>query len=93
MVAIGMSFGALHGYAINPARDFGPRLMTLLAGFQNTGFGELRVWTVPIIGPIVGSVLGALIYDYAIGKPLQRAHLASQQAQQGMDTTPTAGPQ
>jgi glycerol uptake facilitator protein len=33
VVALGMSFGALHGYAINPARDFGPRLFTVVSGF------------------------------------------------------------
>ncbi|MFC6590936.1 aquaporin [Deinococcus lacus] len=93
MVAIGMSFGALHGYAINPARDLGPRLWTLLAGFQNNGFEELRIWTVPIIGPIVGAVLGAFIYDYAIGKPLERADLAARGDVRGMDVSNNAGPQ
>src|SRR5580704_14766208 len=35
VVVIGMSFGGMHGYAINPARDFGPRLFTVAAGFRN----------------------------------------------------------
>src|SRR5262249_3489986 len=39
VVAIGISWGGMHGYAINPARDLGPRLFTLVAGFRNTGFG------------------------------------------------------
>ncbi|MFC4638300.1 MIP/aquaporin family protein [Deinococcus hohokamensis] len=72
VMAIGMSFGGMHGYAINPARDLGPRLFALAAGFRNTGF-ENGVWLVPVIGPLVGGVLGALIYDTFIGKPLVRA--------------------
>ncbi len=62
VVAIGVSWGGMHGYAINPARDFGPRLFTLVAGFRNTGFGTNALW-VPIVGPIVGGLLGALVYD------------------------------
>ena len=38
VVAIGISWGGMHGYAINPARDLGPRLFTVVAGFKNTGF-------------------------------------------------------
>ncbi len=72
VMAIGISFGGMHGYAINPARDLGPRLFSLVAGFKNTGF-ENSVWLVPIIGPIVGALVGAFIYDFAIGKPLARA--------------------
>lgn len=72
VMAIGMSFGGMHGYAINPARDLGPRLFSAIAGFQNTGFSN-GVWLVPVLGPIVGGVLGALIYDTFIGKPLLRA--------------------
>jgi glycerol uptake facilitator protein len=61
-VAIGISWGGMHGYAINPARDFGPRLWTVVAGFKNTGF-ETHAWWVATAGPLVGGVLGALVYD------------------------------
>ena len=40
VVAIGMGTGAMHGYAINPARDFGPRLFTVVAGFRNNGLTD-----------------------------------------------------
>ncbi len=62
VVAIGISWGGMHGYAINPARDFGPRLFTAVAGFQKTGF-ESSAWWVPIVGPLLGGLLGALVYD------------------------------
>jgi glycerol uptake facilitator protein len=67
VVAIGMSFGKLHGYAINPARDFGPRLWTVVAGFKNNGLtdGGLVFW-VPIVGPILGGLIGAALYDLGV---------------------------
>jgi glycerol uptake facilitator protein len=65
VVAIGVSWGGMHGYAINPARDLGPRLFTLAAGFKNTGF-DSHAWWVPIVGPLVGGLLGALVYDRGI---------------------------
>jgi glycerol uptake facilitator protein len=65
VVAIGVSWGGMHGYAINPARDFGPRLFTVAAGFKNTGF-ESTVWLVPIAGPLLGGLIGALVYDAGI---------------------------
>ena len=73
VVAIGVSFGALHGYAINPARDFGPRLLTVVAGFKNNGLtdGTNRFW-VPIVGPILGGLAGVLVYDQCIGRFLKR---------------------
>ncbi|MFD2608828.1 MIP/aquaporin family protein [Deinococcus taklimakanensis] len=71
VMAVGISFGGMNGYAINPARDLGPRLFALLAGFKN--LGDLNVWLVPVIGPIVGALVGAFIYDFAIGRPLARA--------------------
>ena len=52
VVVVGMSFGGMHGYAINPARDFGPRLFTVVAGFKNNGLTDgTMVWWVPIVGP------------------------------------------
>jgi glycerol uptake facilitator protein len=67
VVVVGMSFGGMHGYAINPARDFGPRLWTVVAGFTNNGLtdGSFVFW-IPIVGPLVGGVLGALVYDLGI---------------------------
>jgi glycerol uptake facilitator protein len=67
VVAIGMSFGGLHGYAINPARDFGPRLLTVVAGFKNNGLtdGSMVFW-VPIVGPILGGIIGAGAYHWGV---------------------------
>jgi glycerol uptake facilitator protein len=74
VVAIGMSFGAMHGYAINPARDFGPRLFTVLAGFRNNGITDgNRVWWVPVLAPLVGGVVGAGVYDFGIRRFLRRS--------------------
>lgn len=74
VVAIGLSFGSLHGYAINPARDFGPRLFTVLAGFRNNGLTDgSGVWWVPIVGPLLGGLSGAAIYQWAIHRHLPAA--------------------
>ena len=74
VVAIGMSFGGMHGYAINPARDFGPRLWTVLAGFKNNGLtdGALLFW-IPIVGPLVGGLIGGAAYDLGVRKYLPAA--------------------
>jgi glycerol uptake facilitator protein len=65
--SIGLSLGGLTGYAINPARDFGPRLASALFGwgmsvFQSHGY---YFW-VPLVAPLAGGVTGGLIYDRAI---------------------------
>ena len=68
IVAIGASFGLNTGYAINPARDFGPRLWMALAG---GGTGSLNDYTwIPIVAPLLGGVVGGLIYEFTIGKVL-----------------------
>jgi glycerol uptake facilitator protein len=77
VVAIGMSFGGMHGYAINPARDFGPRLFTAVAGFKNNGLTDgARVWWVPVFGPLLGGLVGAAVYDFGI-RPFLRAARSS----------------
>jgi glycerol uptake facilitator protein len=71
VVGIGMSFGGMHGYAINPARDFGPRLFTVLAGFRYNGLTDgSYVFLIPIVGPIAGGLIGGFIYDALIRRHL-----------------------
>ena len=71
VVAIGVAFGFNAGYAINPARDFGPRLFTAVAGWGGGVFTAGNGWWwVPIVGPCIGAVLGAVIYDVCVGRSL-----------------------
>lgn len=71
VVVIGMSFGSLHGYAINPARDFGPRLLIVLLGFRNNGLTDGTFqFLVPLVAPLLGGLLGAGVYDLAIRRYL-----------------------
>jgi len=66
---IGMTFGYNSGYAINPARDFGPRLFTALAGWGSQVFSaNQNWWWVPIVGPCLGGILGGWTYDLLIAK-------------------------
>jgi glycerol uptake facilitator protein len=67
VAAIGMSFGANAGYAINPARDFGPRFFAWLAGWGQVAIpGVHNYFWVPIVGPFVGGVIGVIVYDLFI---------------------------
>jgi MIP family channel proteins len=68
VVAIGAAFGFNSGYAINPARDFGPRLFTFVAGWGSEVFRAGNSWWwVPIVAPCLGAVAGGWIYDAFIG--------------------------
>jgi MIP family channel proteins len=65
--AIGLSLGGLTGYAINPARDFGPRLASALLGWGMSVFrSHGGYFWVPLVAPLVGGTCGALLYDLAI---------------------------
>jgi len=67
VVAIGISFGANAGYAINPARDFGPRVFAWFAGWGHNAFpGVDNYFWIPIVGPLIGGVIGAYVYDFLI---------------------------
>ncbi len=69
VVLIGMSLGFNAGYAINPARDLGPRLFTLVGGWGGEVFRAGNGWWwVPIVGPLLGGVLGGFVYDALIAK-------------------------
>jgi glycerol uptake facilitator protein len=78
--AVGTSFGAQTGYAINPARDFGPRLFAFMAGYgkvalpgtfnNGAGFSFSNYFWIPIVGPLVGGCVGAIVYDFFIGDVL-----------------------
>ncbi|KAF6034641.1 hypothetical protein EB796_007061 [Bugula neritina] len=61
---IGAAYGYNCGYAINPARDLSPRIFTALAGWGTDvfSFRNYNWFWVPIVGPHIGAVLGALIY-------------------------------
>ena len=68
VMAVGISFGANAGYAINPARDFGPRIFAWIAGWGklampgNYGWINDYFW-VPIVGPLIGGALASVFYD------------------------------
>jgi MIP family channel proteins len=69
VVVIGMAFGFNAGYAINPARDLGPRVFTYLAGWGSPVFSAGNGWWwVPLVAPAMGGVLGGFVYDACIGK-------------------------
>lgn len=69
VVLIGMTFGFNAGYAINPARDLGPRLFTAMAGWGSEVFrAGNNWWWVPIAGPLVGGTIGGFVYDALIGR-------------------------
>ncbi|MFC5138270.1 MIP/aquaporin family protein [Actinomycetospora rhizophila] len=83
VVAIGLTYGTNAGYAINPARDLGPRLWTWIEGwgplaFPGAGTYFDNYWWVPIVGPLIGGVAGILIYDGLIATSLAARARAEQ---------------
>jgi glycerol uptake facilitator protein len=67
VAAIGASMGYLEAWAINPARDFGPRLFCFFAGWGQSALPSPdNYWFVPIVGPLIGGALGGAAYQYLI---------------------------
>lgn len=62
IVSIGMSLGGLTGYALNPARDIGPRIAHQLLPIKGKGDSNWGYAIVPILGPIIGAVVAVLLY-------------------------------
>lgn len=70
VVAIGMAWGANAGYAINPARDFGPRLASFITGYAGAWVDQngTQYWWLPIIAPIIGGLLGGALFKYLVDR-------------------------
>ena len=64
VLGIGLSFGGPTGYAINPARDLGPRIMHQLLPISYKGSSEWRYALVPIFGPLAGGLLAAFVFRF-----------------------------
>jgi glycerol uptake facilitator protein len=63
VLAIGVSLGGATGYAINPARDLGPRIMHALLPIKDKEGSNWKYSWIPVIGPVIGSLLAALCYS------------------------------
>ncbi|GAB2871329.1 MIP/aquaporin family protein [Nocardioides pacificus] len=82
VVAIGMAWGANAGYAINPARDLGPRLASLITGYGgalNDQNGDLYFW-LPIVAPLLGGLVGGGLFKLLIGN-----HLTPLEEEEGIE--------
>jgi glycerol uptake facilitator protein len=67
VAAIGASMGYLEAWAINPARDLGPRIFAYFAGWGSSAFPSPgNYWWIPIVGPLIGGVVGAGFYQLLI---------------------------
>lgn len=64
VLGIGLSFGGPTGYAINPVRDLGPRIVHQLLPIAHKGGSEWKYALVPILGPLCGGLLAAIVFNY-----------------------------
>ena len=62
VLGIGLSLGGPTGYAINPARDLGPRIMHFILPIKNKGNSDWSYSWIPVLGPVIGGLLAALIF-------------------------------
>lgn len=63
IIAIGLSLGGPTGFAINPARDLGPRLAHFILPIHGKGSSDWSYAWIPVVGPMIGGALGAIIYN------------------------------
>jgi glycerol uptake facilitator len=65
--AIGLSLGGPTGYAINPARDLGPRIMHAILPIPGKGGSDWSYAWVPVLGPLIGGAIAAVFFDAVFG--------------------------
>jgi glycerol uptake facilitator protein len=83
VATIGASMGYLEAWALNPARDFGPRVFAYFAGWKQAAFPSPgNYWWVPIVGPLIGGVVGGVAYQWLIYPFLPARQRALQAAAQ-----------
>ena len=88
VTVIGLTFGTNAGYAINPARDFGPRLFTYFEGWgaialPGTFDWFSNYWWIPLVGPLIGGIVGVLVYDLIISPVLKGRAAQAEPAEEG----------
>jgi glycerol uptake facilitator protein len=66
VLVIGLSLGGTTGYAINPARDLGPRIMHAILPIPGKGGSDWEYSWIPVVGPLIGGALGAIVYYYTV---------------------------
>ncbi|ORX89573.1 aquaporin [Basidiobolus meristosporus CBS 931.73] len=65
LVCIGVTIGGLNGYSLNPARDMGPRLFLLIAGWGTEAFSAFHYYFwIPMVAPTLGAIVGAILFDF-----------------------------
>jgi glycerol uptake facilitator protein len=64
VLVIGLSLGGTTGYAINPARDLGPRIMHAILPIAGKGHSDWAYSWIPVVGPLTGGVIAAIVYQY-----------------------------
>lgn len=66
VLGVGLSLGGTTGYAINPARDLGPRIMHAMLPIKGKGRSDWGYSWIPIVGPVIGCLLAALCFSYIV---------------------------
>jgi len=64
VLGIGLSMGGPTGYAINPARDLGPRIMHALLPIPEKGESGWNYAAIPVLGPLLGAILAGLLFSF-----------------------------
>jgi glycerol uptake facilitator protein len=64
VLGIGLSLGGTTGYAINPARDLGPRIMHAILPIKNKRDSDWNYSVIPVLGPVIGSIIASYLYIY-----------------------------